>query len=129
MELASEELYTSNPIPDAWKEGDVVEPARYYLCARINERLAGHVKPTLMPFMHMDILMFPDCLLTAMYVLFAMEVSGKTRPAIMCRGCERYFIPEHASQIFCEATCRKRHWWTKKHGKQPTATTGGLGDE
>lgn len=109
------ERQPARPIPEHWKTGDILEPAYLYLCRNINDRLSDHVNPFIMPFIHGDIMLWPDCLLSAMYVLFALEVSGKSRPAIMCRGCEIYFIPEHGSQRYCEPRCSQRAWWRKKH--------------
>ena len=101
----------ANPIPENWKLGDTIGPALLYLCMEINQRLKGHVDPLVMPLMHGDIMLWPDCLLSAMYILFAVEVSGKSRPPIMCRGCEKYFIPLHGAQRYCEEACLKRKWW------------------
>jgi len=57
-----------------WTFGDVINPALYYLCTQINQRLAGHVNPTLFPLQRKEMYMLPDCLLSALYVLLAMEV-------------------------------------------------------
>lgn len=96
-----------------WRPGDVIEPARYYICRAINEQLHGHVSPAVLPFRDGDIFLIPDCLLGAVYVLFALEVSGKQRPAIVCRGCGRYFIPTHGLQHYCDDRCRKRRYYQR----------------
>jgi hypothetical protein len=57
-----------------WTFGDVINPALYYLCTQINQRLAGHVNPTLFPLQRKEMYVLPDCLLSALYVLLAMEV-------------------------------------------------------
>ena len=116
MELGREDSQ-NNPIPDSWRVGDILAPAYYYLCRKINDRLEKHVDPVVMPFMRGDIYLWPDCLLSAMYVLFALEASGKTRPPIICTGCGTYFTPVHGRQSYCATACRKREHWRKHHGK------------
>jgi len=95
---------------ERWRPGDVTEPARYHVCREINKQLHGHVSPAVLPFRRGDVYLVPDCLLAAMYVRFALEVSGQQRPAQMCRECGRYFIPTHGLQQYCEARCRKRRF-------------------
>ncbi len=96
-----------------WTFGDPIEPARYYVHREINERLKGHVNPAVLPFSQGDIYFFPDCLLSALYTLFAHEVSGRTRPAIACRHCGAYFIPVHGSQKYHDERCRKLAYYHK----------------
>jgi len=110
MELATEGHPEMASLTN-WKVGDILGPAYLYLCMKINERLRGHVTSSLTPFVRGDIISWPDCLLSAMYVLFAFEVSGKSRPAIQCRGCLKYFVPAHGSQRYCESKCSKSKWW------------------
>jgi hypothetical protein len=94
----------------------VIEPARYDVCREINRQMQGHVSPAVLPFRQGDVYLFPDCLLAAMYVLFALEVSGKQRPAQMCRECGRYFVPQHGLQQYCEDRCRKRRYARQRRG-------------
>ena len=101
---------------DRWKWGDVLEPARYYVFREVNKRLNGHTSPVVDPFEKGRIFLQPDSLLTALYVQFAMELAGWTRPQIICRGCGSFFVPTHASQKFCEVACRKRQWYMEKKG-------------
>jgi hypothetical protein len=111
--LGDSERPMTDPIPENWRVGDVVEPARYYLSRRISERLHGHVNPQIHPFLKGDIMLIPDCLQSAMYVQFAIEISGKDRPPIICKGCGRYFNAVHGTQRYCEKQCRQRKWWTE----------------
>ena len=107
---------SENGIPREWQFGDIIQPAYYYVCVRVNERLHSHVEPYILPLHRGDILFLPDCLLSAMYAQFALEVSGKIRPAIVCQGCGKYFNPDHGAQRYCEETCRKRKWWRDRKG-------------
>jgi len=97
-----------------WKYKDVIGPARYYLCDQINKRLKNHVSPSILPFLDGEIYMFPDSLLSAMYVMFALEVSGRIHPAIQCRGCGYYFVPTHKHQAYHDGACRKRAYYHRK---------------
>ena len=72
-----------------------------------------------------------------MYVQLAMEVSGKERPAILCAGCGKYFVPLHGRKRYCEPRCRKRKWASEhrsshmdilKHGIRAAAMSGGPQD-
>lgn len=84
MSLIASELHENKELLTQWKYNDVVGPTRYYLCEQINKRLKGHVNPGILPFLDGEIYMFPDCLRSALYVLLALEVSGRIQPAIMC---------------------------------------------
>jgi hypothetical protein len=113
-------LIASDLLPDGvsctqWEYKDVIGPARYYLCRQINERLRSHVSPSILPFLDGEIYMFPDSLLSAMYVMFALEVSGRIHPAIQCRGCGVYFVPTHKRQVYHDDACRKlTHYYRKR---------------
>jgi hypothetical protein len=109
---------------DRWKWGDVLEPARYYVFREVNKRLNGHTSPVVDPFEKGRIFLQPDSLLTALYVQFAMELAGWTRPQIICRGCGSFFVPTHASQEFCSVTCRKRQWYMVNKGTSKDGKTG-----
>lgn len=112
-------LIASESLPDGvsctqWKYKDVIGPARYYLCDQINKRLKNHVSPSILPFLDGEIYMFPDSLLSAMYVMLALEVSGRIHPAIQCRGCGVYFIPTHRRQAYHDDACRKLAYYHRK---------------
>ncbi len=97
---------------EIWKTYDVVEPAMYYLCLKINEALKNHVSPAIMPLRRSEIHMVPDCLLSAMYVLLALEVSGKiSNPPRICKGCGTSFVPTRKNNYYCSKECLKRSWW------------------
>jgi len=82
-----------------WPFGVPTEPATYYLRQQIDRALDGHVSPSV-PGLGGGTLTFePDCLLSAIYMHFALEVVGQTRQTIMCQNvnCGKYFSPEHGS--------------------------------
>jgi hypothetical protein len=108
------------PIREQWQFGEVIEPARHYIYLQVSKKLEAHVNPVVHPDLRGDIMLVPDCLLSAMYVQFAIELSGKERPAIVCQGCGRYFPPLHGAQRYCEEECRKRTWWRQKRSNKNT---------
>lgn len=120
--LSSHIIARENYLPDRelimnWKTGTLLEPSRYFLHKMINKQLKQHVSPNILPFYDGEIFMFPDCLLSALYVLFALEVSGRMRPKVICRGCGTYFIPKHGSQKYCMPSCSKLKYYHSKKGK------------
>jgi hypothetical protein len=107
---------------ERWRPGDVLGPACFYVCDEINKALCGHVNTAILPFRDCDIFMNPDSLISALYVQFALEVSGRERPAITCKGCGIKFNPTHGRQAYHDDSCRKKKWWREslshkeKHG-------------
>jgi hypothetical protein len=107
-----------------WQFGDPIGPAELYVCSKINQQLK-HVFPAVLPYIDHEIHFFPRDLLTALYVLFAQEVSGRVRPAIECLGCGRYFSPKDGHQRYHEENCRKAHWYnTSRSPKSPKSKKG-----
>jgi hypothetical protein len=99
------------PMPNGWKVGDILEPAKLFVSHNVNKRLAEHVSPRVMPFNKGDILLWPDCLLSAMYVQFAHEISGRVGRLIECRGCGMVIEQRPSSRRYCEPECRQRRYW------------------
>ncbi len=95
---------------DPWTPHDPVAPARFYVSWIVNSRMKDHVRPFVLVWRPGEIVLWPDSLLAAMYAQFALELTGRTRPAQQCPGCGIYFIPSHGRQRYCEEACRKRHW-------------------
>jgi hypothetical protein len=98
-----------------WTYGELIEPARYYLCHRINKRLRGHASPVVLPFRNGDIQVVPDSLEAALFALLAIEVSGKRLPQLVCRGCGNMFTPSDPRQRYCARSCRNRRYY---HSRQ-----------
>jgi hypothetical protein len=114
--LASERDGTGVEALKQWKPGDSIGPARYYVCREINTRLRGHISPTMVAFNYTNILMRPDCLLSTLYLHFALEITGQRLPSLECKGCGRYFdLPEgNRLRDYCEDKCRKKAWARKR---------------
>jgi len=94
-----------------WQFGDPIQPARHFLLEEINRALDGHASLVVPGFGGGVLMPKPDCLLSEIYLRFALEVAGKTRTPIMCRNpkCETFFHPKHSNQEYCGEPCRWRH--------------------
>lgn len=107
---------------DRWKVGDVVEPAAYYVHEQVNARLKGTVSPAVLPFRDDNLVLFPHNLLSALYVHFALSLSGKKLPALQCAadGCGRYFYPSKVGQKYCRPAHRVQQW--RRENPKPKKT-------
>ena len=112
----SDEISSGAELLERWEYGDPVEPARYYVHREVNARLRGHVSPAVLPYRKGDIYFFPDCLRSALYTLFMLELSGRQRPAILCArlGCGRCFEPAHSRQQYCETRCQQLAYYYRR---------------
>ena len=120
--LADEENDIYPELLERWNHGDPIEPARYYVHREVNNRQKGHVSPSVLPFRKGEIFFFPDCLLSALYTKFMLELSGRDRPAVLCErpGCGSYFQPEHGRQQYCEKRCQQLAYYYRKKEKERT---------
>lgn len=89
-----------------WNTGDVIEPARYYVCHEINKKLSNHAHPQIMPFRNNEVVIVPDSLLTAFWLLLLWEVAGEIR-MLLCPGCNRIVEQKHGGQRYCSNACRQ----------------------
>jgi hypothetical protein len=103
-----------------WQTGDLVGPAHYYVLDAVNEQLRGQASPAVLPFLHSELAIVPHTLLAALYVHFAGELCGRMPALKKCPQCERYFVPQRTDQIYCSASCRKKHSYhaTKPRGER-----------
>lgn len=97
---------------EAFKPGDVLGPARYYVHMELTERLRRRVNlvvgftgasghDTQMRYS-------PSDLVTAMYVHFALDVAGARGEERICAACNHPFLPRRRDQRFCGKLCRER---------------------
>ena len=98
-----------------WRYGDVLEPMRYYVHKKVNDRLSGHVSPAVLPFLGGKIRLFPDSLLSALYLRFAFDLSsggGYSREAT-CQFCKQVFAQTRRDMKYCSKSCRdKATYWS-----------------
>jgi hypothetical protein len=106
-----------SPLPDVFKPGDILLPARYALQAEINARLAnpeiGLSVPCLnwTPDLKQRITITPPNLLAGMWLQFAQTVTGNYLLK-RCQGCGNYFQAgpggKRSDAETCGSTCRQR---------------------
>jgi hypothetical protein len=119
--LAGTDLGTeSTELLAHWQQGDVVGPARHFVCEEVNNAVRGHVQPAVLPFRGAEIRFFPDTLLTAIYIHLMLEISQRPRPALMCarEGCANYFTPRRRDQIYCSDGCKKLAYYYRHHPRK-----------
>ncbi|MEJ7578662.1 MAG: hypothetical protein WKF74_16820 [Pyrinomonadaceae bacterium] len=112
-----------------WGYNSRKEPARYYVCEEINKRLRSHVSPRVSSFREGEIYMFPDNLLSAFYILFSLEVSGRQRPFFKCKQCSKY-SPQNENgkpsrREFCDDSCRKQFNYHKSKNRHQAVLNAG----
>lgn len=92
---------------DRWQRGALIEPAKYYICREINERLRGHVAPQIFPFMSNRVYLYPDSLLAAMWVMFLFEILGDIKPR-RCDVCGKWQVQNlERKSFYCSSACRQ----------------------
>ena len=120
--LAHEESGSDIELLERWKHGDPVEPVRYFVHREVNISLKGHVSPAVLPFRKGEIFFFPDCLLSSLYTQFMLELSGRSRPAMLCErsSCGRYFEPIHGRQKYCDKRCQQLAYYYRRKEREET---------
>ena len=97
---------------ERWKYGDCLEPARFYIHERINERLHGHVDSVIFPFIKSEIYMAPDCLISGLYLMLAFEISGhatEMKAPRPCKGCREKFSTTNDRKLYCSRNCEWKY--------------------
>lgn len=113
-----------------WGSSKVIEPVRYYIHGRVNEGLKG-VAPRILPYVSPPhrITFFPNSLLSAAYVLFALELAGETETALCkndkCPKPGRRFTQQTRRQDFCSDYCRKAKWERDNASRNRKEVTNG----
>ncbi|MAH48845.1 hypothetical protein CMI37_23660 [Candidatus Pacearchaeota archaeon] len=92
---------------ERWRRGDVMEPALYYVCLQVNKRLRNQVCPQVLPFRGKEMRLFPDSLLSAMYLMFMWEIAGETK-VLLCAGCGSWAEQKDPRQKHCSGACKQR---------------------
>ncbi len=95
------------------------EVALLYLTNCINAKIKGGIYPRALPAYKKSVYLFPDNLLTAMWLMFLWEVIGEVRP-YQCPGCHGWFDPRRSTRKTCSDRCRKRISRQKSRLKKST---------
>ena len=92
-----------------WTRGDVRGPALYYLSLELNKRLANSLTPRITEFKKQEVYFYPDTLLSAIWLMFLLEINGCTR-LLRCCVCGDYFNALDPRARFCSTRCRMRNY-------------------
>ena len=112
--------YTNPHLATRWSRGSVIGPVEYFVCSQVNKILQGNVSPAVLPLWDRQVRLVPNSLLAALFLLFAMEISGQERTPIECEGCGLYFTPAHGRQRYHDAPCRKRAHYRRSPKHSPS---------
>jgi len=91
-----------------WHKGDLKGPALYYISLEMDR----HLNNTLTPKMYTptnEIYLFPDSLLSTIWLMLLLEISGFTR-LLRCGICGEYFNTQDPRTRFCSTRCRMRNY-------------------
>ncbi|MSQ10650.1 MAG: hypothetical protein EXR52_06560 [Dehalococcoidia bacterium] len=139
---ASEQLSPESLGSDAFKAllaDDVLEPARLHVVSRVNQRIAGHTTLLVEAQRSPQPKMVADSLLTAIYLMFALEMGQRSQAQGRCGNprCPNggQFFKTRRDQRFCDKRCRELAAYyrraangaprKRKVSEQPAAITPG----
>lgn len=96
--------------PDFFSEyqtGEFIGPAWYYLGCKINGYL-NFIRPKLIGYhqTETEVTYVPRTLLDALWLLFMLEVQGKTKVA-RCQYCGNWFELKRSTKTYCSGNCRR----------------------
>jgi hypothetical protein len=100
-----------------------IDPDRFRVTKAINDRLAGHLAPVAHPKRAGQVLLWPDCLLAALWLQLQLELERDREPARPPKRCrfERdgvHFLPDDrtARMEFCPGgSCRKKYHYDRQN--------------
>ncbi len=110
-----------------WHRGDLKGPALYYISLEIDKRLSNTLTPS-MPALLNEIYFLPDSLLSAIWLMFLLEVSGSTR-IVPCGVCGEYFNAHDPRAQFCSTRCRMRNYRSARKLKKRKKSNRGKKSE
>ncbi|MDP9364695.1 MAG: hypothetical protein M3Q10_10815 [Chloroflexota bacterium] len=118
-----------------WRFGDVLGPARFYVCEALNREIKGHVHPKVLPFVGdpglWRLYLVPDCVLSVVYLQLQLILTkgavGHDAKRCAREGCANVVLPSGNAR-YCSDPCRRwgRSQSNKRHhrsrtGRAPTA--------
>jgi hypothetical protein len=102
-----------SPFFERYRIGNVLGPARHYLCRMLNYHLRG-ITPSLVPWLEYKVAFMPDSLLDALWLMFMLEVNGEVRTCWYCRG---PLEPTRKDNVYCSNRCKRMDYYYKKQRK------------
>lgn len=108
--------------------GDVAGAARHLVQHRVNERLVGRTTLVLDPGRATHLRMAADSLLTALYLMFALEMGQRSQTVGRCGNprCPNggQFFKTRRDQRFCDKRCRELAAYYRRRAAARAATSG-----
>jgi hypothetical protein len=99
-----------------WNRGDLKGPALYYISLEMDKRLLNALTPRMLALQNREVYFFPASLLSAIWLMFLLEISGRTR-LLPCIICGEYFRTQDPRARFCSARCRMRNYRSAQKSK------------
>jgi hypothetical protein len=96
-----------------WANGDPIGPALYYISLEMEKRLVNALTPKISASGEREIYIHPDTLLSAIWLMFLLEISGKSR-LLRCNICGDFFNTQDPRAQFCSTRCRMRNYRNRK---------------
>lgn len=102
---------------NGWRRGNVIEPALYFVCSEVNKNLDSQFSFKILPFKNKEIYTMPTTLESAIWLMFAYEISGKLRP-VQCKlkRCSDWFEQRDARQRYCSNAHKQEDYRRRKGG-------------
>ena len=105
-----------------WRFGDVLGPARFYVCEELNKEVKGHVHPKVLPFVDdpdlWRLYLVPDCVLSVVYLQLQLVLTkgAVEHDAKQCarEGCANVVLPSGNAR-YCSEACRR---WGRSQSNQ-----------
>lgn len=114
--IADRRKHIKTDIINRWDQGDVVEPALYYVCSQVNQRIRTNVSPQILPFRRNELRLFPQTLLSAMWLMFMWEISGENN-VFICPSCLEWFSTEDRRSMYCSGACKQKAYRDRKNNR------------
>lgn len=92
-----------------WHRGDLKGPALYYIALEMDRRLLNSLTPRMLALQNREVYFSPASLLSAIWLMFLLEISGSTR-LLPCVICGEFFHAQDPRARFCSARCRMRNY-------------------
>jgi hypothetical protein len=105
--------YNNPELLKRWHRGNVIKPALFYVCREVNKNLDSRFSFKILPFMNKNIYTMPTTLESAIWLMFAYEISGKSE-AVQCPLCSEWFERYHKREIFCSKACKQKDYRRRK---------------
>jgi hypothetical protein len=107
-----------------WHRGELKGPALYYISLEMDKRLLNALTPRMLALENREVYFLPDTLLSAVWLMFLLEISGSTR-LLPCGVCGEYFHTQDPRAKFCSARCRMRNFRSAQKLKRRRRVKGG----